>query len=53
MKHIDIAFKYLLEKELPGNVFDERTPLGKMLKKVGQQNGEAWCSYFVEGLDSP
>lgn len=50
MKHIDVAKKYLNQSELPGNVFDENTPIGKILHKAGQKNGEAWCSYFVEGV---
>jgi hypothetical protein len=52
MKHIDVAFKYLLQKELPGNVFDKGTMLGKLLHEAGQKDGEAWCAYFVEGVFS-
>jgi hypothetical protein len=52
MKHIEVAFKYLMQKELPGNVFDPTTMLGKLLHGSGQKDGEAWCAYFVEGVFS-
>jgi hypothetical protein len=52
MNHIDVAFKYLLQKELPGNVFDKNTMLGKLLHEAGQKDGESWCAYFVEGVFS-
>lgn len=50
MKIVDTARKYLGQKELPGNTFDEHTPLGRLVKAAGQADGEAWCSYFAEGI---
>lgn len=50
MKAVEVAKKYLEQKELPGNVFSENTTLGKLLKKSGHKNGEAWCAYFMEGV---
>src|SRR5688500_12844334 len=48
MKQIEIAKKYVGQKEKPGNDFDLDTPLGKILKEAGHKDGEAWCCYAVE-----
>ena len=50
MKHIEIAKKYIGQKEGKGNVFDDSTPLGKILKEAGHNDGEAWCCYFTEAV---
>jgi hypothetical protein len=50
MKQIDIAKKYIGQKEKPGNDFDTDTPLGKIIKEAGQKDGEAWCCYFQEAI---
>lgn len=50
MKQIEIAKKYLGHKEKPGNIFDPKSPLGKILIEAGQQDGEAWCCYFTEAI---
>lgn len=50
MKQIEIAKKYLGHKEKPGNIFDVKSPLGKILIEAGHQNGEAWCCYFTEAI---
>lgn len=50
MKRIDVAKKYLGQKELPGNVFDAKSPLGKIIIEAGQKDGEAWCCYFMEAV---
>lgn len=50
MKQIQIAEKYIGQKESAGNVFPDSSPLGKALHKAGQKNGEAWCAYFVEAV---
>jgi hypothetical protein len=50
MKIIQVASKYLGQKEGSGNTFDAQTPLGKLVKAAGQNNGEAWCAYFAEGV---
>jgi hypothetical protein len=50
MKQIEIAKKYIGQKEKPGNDFDTNTPLGKILKEAGQKDGEAWCAYFTEAI---
>jgi hypothetical protein len=50
MKQIDIARKYLGQKELAGNVFTDQTELGRKLHEAGQKNGEAWCAYLQEAI---
>lgn len=50
MKQIEIAKKYLGQKEKPGNIFDVKSPLGKILIEAGQKDGEAWCCYFTEAV---
>lgn len=50
MKIIETAAKYIGQREQIGNVFDMNTPLGKLVKESGQNNGEAWCAYFAEGV---
>lgn len=50
MEQIDIAKKFIGQKEKPGNDFDIDTPLGKILKEAGQKDGEAWCAYFMEAV---
>lgn len=50
MKNVDVARKYIGQREKQGNVFDENTVLGKMLHKAGQRNGESWCAYFAEAV---
>lgn len=49
-KQIEIARKYIGEKEGHNNSFDENTPLGKILKAAGQIDGEPWCCYFMEAI---
>jgi hypothetical protein len=50
MKQIEVAKKYIGDKEKAGNVFDVSTPLGQALKAAGHNNGEAWCCYFMEAV---
>ena len=50
MKQIEIASKYLGQKEKKGNDFDEDTPLGKILKAAGHIDGQAWCAYFAVSI---
>lgn len=50
MKQIEIAKKYLGHKEKPGNIFDPKSPLGKIIIEAGQQDGEAWCAYYTEAI---
>lgn len=54
MTTIDVARKYIGQKELPGNKFvdDPKVAgdLGERIKKAGQKDGEAWCAYFVEAV---
>ena len=49
-KHIEIAKQYIGQKELPGNIFDPKSPLGKIIIEAGQKDGEAWCAYFCEAV---
>lgn len=50
MRQIEIARKYIGHKELPGNKFDPESPLGKILKEAGHNDGEAWCALFAEAV---
>jgi hypothetical protein len=50
MKQIDIAKKYVGQKELAGNVFTNESELGRKLHEAGQKNGEAWCAYLQEAI---
>lgn len=50
MKQIEVAKKYLGQKEKPGNIFDPKSPLGKIIIEAGQKDGEAWCCYFAEAV---
>jgi hypothetical protein len=45
----EAARKYVGMKEIPGNKFDDKNPLGHMLHMAGQKDGESWCCYFGEG----
>jgi len=47
-KVVEVALKYVGEKELNGNVFDPNSDFGKKLHSVGQKDGEAWCAYWCE-----
>jgi hypothetical protein len=47
-KAVEVALKYVGEKELPGNVFDPQSDFGKKLHAVGQRDGMAWCALFSE-----
>jgi hypothetical protein len=49
MTPIQVAQKYLHQKEEPGNKFKD-TPLGQLIHSAGQRDGEAWCAYFMEGV---
>lgn len=50
MRQIEIAKKYVGQKELSGNVFKDDTELGRKLHEAGQKNGEAWCAYLQEAI---
>lgn len=50
MKQIEIAKRYLGQKEKPNNDFDIDSALGKILKDAGHKDGEAWCAYFMEAV---
>lgn len=47
-KVVEVALKYVGQKELPSNVFSPDTDFGKKMKAVGHQDGHAWCSLFCE-----
>lgn len=47
-KAVEVALKYVGEKELPGNMFDPNSDFGKKMKAVGHQDGNAWCALFAE-----
>lgn len=44
----EAAKRYLGEKELPNNVFNDSTEMGKKLRSAGQKDGDPWCALFVE-----
>jgi len=48
MRLSEVAKKYLGEKELAGNVFNDSTELGKKLREAGHKDGDPWCALFVE-----
>jgi len=45
---VEVALKYVGQKELSGNVFSDESDFGKKLHAVGQKDGDAWCSLFCE-----
>jgi len=47
-KAIEVALKYVGEKELTGNIFSDSSDFGKKLHAVGQKDGDPWCSLFCE-----
>jgi hypothetical protein len=47
-KAVEVALKYVGQKELDGNRFSESEDFGKKLKAVGQQDGMPWCALFCE-----
>ncbi len=47
-KVIEVALKYVGEKELTGNVFTDASDFGKKLHGAGQKDGDPWCALFVE-----
>lgn len=49
-KQVEVARRYLGHKEMPGNIFDPKSPLGKIIIEAGQKDGEAWCAYFTEAI---
>ena len=48
MTPVEIALKYVGEKELPNNFFDPASDFGKKMKAVGHKDGDAWCALFCE-----
>ncbi len=49
-KVIEVALKYVGQKELENNVFSDSTELGKRLHGAGQKDGNPWCALFVESV---
>lgn len=47
-KAVEVAMKYVGQKELAGNVFSDSTDFGKKLHAVGQKDGDPWCALFCE-----
>jgi len=47
-KAVEVALKYVGQKELPNNVFDPNTDFGKKMHAVGQRDNDPWCSLFCE-----
>lgn len=47
-KAVEVALKYVGEKELPNNVFSDASPFGQKLHGVGQRDGDPWCALFME-----
>ncbi len=47
-KAIEVALKYVGQKELTGNVFSDSSDFGKKLHGAGQKDGDPWCALFVE-----
>lgn len=47
-KAVEVALKYVGQKELTGNVFSDDSDFGKKLHAVGQKDGDPWCALFAE-----
>lgn len=47
-KAVEVALKYVGQKELDGNIFSDSTDFGKKMHAVGQRDGDAWCALFCE-----
>ncbi len=47
-KLVEAARRYIGQKELANNRFNEATEIGGKLHAAGQKDGEAWCAYFLE-----
>lgn len=47
-KAVEVALKYVGQKEMEGNVFSDASDFGKKLHGAGQKDGMAWCALFVE-----
>lgn len=47
-KAVEIALKYVGEKELPNNVFSDASDFGKKLHGAGHKDGMPWCALFCE-----
>jgi len=47
-KVVEVALKYVGQKELPNNVFSKESDFGKKLHAVGQKDGDPWCALFCE-----
>lgn len=47
-KILDVARKYIGQKELTGNIFKDDTELGAKLHAAGQKDGDPWCALFCE-----
>ena len=48
MRLSETAAKYIGQRELTGNRFDDSTDFGKRIHAVGQVTGDSWCDLFVE-----
>lgn len=48
MPLVDIARKFLGQQENPGNKGFKDPAFDKLMRDVGQRDGEAWCAYFAE-----
>jgi hypothetical protein len=47
-KAVEVALKYVGQKELPNNTFDQNTDFGRKMHAVGQRDTMAWCALFCE-----
>ena len=47
-KVVEVALKYVGQRELPNNVFDPESDFGKKLHAAGQKDGDPWCALFCE-----
>lgn len=50
MRPSEFCLQFVGQKELPGNVFNNDTLIGKLLDAAGQQDGQAYCSYTQEAI---
>lgn len=47
MKIVELAKKYLGEKEISGNNGFQNKEFDSLMRKYGFKNGDAWCLHFV------
>lgn len=50
MRPSEFVKQFVGQKELPGNVFQSTSVIGKLLHASGQKDGQAYCAYTQEAV---